>query len=224
MSESGPRQQAVYGDNAREDVAPFIPTDARSVLEVGCGRGGFGPTLRRLLGDDASIIGVEAMPSEAATAQEGHGFDEVLTGYFPSALSGRDDRFDVVVFNDVLEHILEPWDVLDQVHERLTPSGCVVAAIPSIQYAPVVTDLLRGRWEYTDTGPLDRTHVRFFTKSSMVTMFERAGYQVDQCVGANSAYSWHWGDRRTPKRRAWLRLMPDSEWLHFIIVATSLRP
>ncbi|MCA0293580.1 MAG: class I SAM-dependent methyltransferase [Actinobacteria bacterium] len=182
MNGSRPRQQAVYGDNPREDVAPFIPANATSVLEVGCGRGGFGITLRRRLGDDVTIVGVEAMPSEAAVAREAHGFDEVLTGYFPEILAGRNDRFDVIVFNDVLEHILEPWDVLDQAHERLTPKGCVVAAIPSIQYAPVVMGLLRGRWDYSDTGTLDRTHVRFFTKSSMVMMFEKAGYRVEQCT------------------------------------------
>lgn len=98
-----PRQQAVYGDNARRDVAPYVPRDATSALEVGCGRGGFGRTLRRLLGEDARIVGVEAMASEAAVARVGHGFDDVITGYFPAALKGRDDRFDLVVFNDVLE-------------------------------------------------------------------------------------------------------------------------
>ena len=70
----------------------------------------------------------------------------------------------MVFFNDVLEHVLDPWTLLQQVHDVLAPDGTVVAAIPSIQYAPVVRDLLRGRWDYRDTGTLDRTHVRFLPK------------------------------------------------------------
>lgn len=223
MSAKQPRQQAVYDDNPREDVAPFVPLDATSVLEIGCGKGGFGRTLRRLLGEGARIVGVEAVESQAAAAREQHGFDEVVTGYFPDALAGRSERFDLICFNDVLEHIVEPWDVLESVHDLLVPGGRVLAAIPNIQYGPAVLDLLRGRWEYTDSGILDRTHVRFFTKSSIVAMFERCGYRVDQCVGTNSAFDFDWSDARTLKRRLWLRLMPDSEWLHYVVLATSAR-
>lgn len=223
MSTEGPRQQAIYQDNPRNDVGPFVPLDVSSVLEVGCGRGGFGQTLRSLLGPDARIVGVEAVESQAAIARMGHGFDEVVAGYFPDALAGRTERFDLVCFNDVLEHIVEPWDVLERVHDLLNPGGRVLAAIPNIQYGPAVIDLLRGRWEYTDMGILDRTHVRFFTRSSMVAMFERCGYQVDQCVGTNSAFAFDWSDARTLKRRLWLRLIPDGRWLHFVVVARSLR-
>lgn len=209
-------QQDLYHDNPRLDVAPFIPTGARSVLEVGCGKGGFGPTLRRTLGEQARIVGIEPVSTQAAVARTGHGFDDVIDGYFPQGLR-TEDTFDLVCFNDVLEHVVDPWTTLASATERLNPGGHVVAAIPSIQYAPVTIALLRGRWDYTDDGTLDRTHVRFFTRQTMVEMFEGAGLEVTACEGVNSVYDERW-NRRSPLRRAWTAIIPDSTWLHFVVV------
>lgn len=219
MSEHLP-QQDVYPDDPREDVAPFVPLAARSALDVGCGKGGFGSTLRRKLGPEARIVGVEANTSQAAVAAEGHGFDEVLNGYFPEALAGRHEVYDAIFFNDVLEHVLDPWHLLERVHDILAPEGHVVAAIRNIEYAPVVRELIRGRWDYADTGTLDRTHVRFFTRATMVEMFEGAGLDVVACCGSTSAWDRDWF-RRSWRRRVWFRLHPDAMWLHFIVVGRS---
>ncbi|WP_076261469.1 class I SAM-dependent methyltransferase [Intrasporangium flavum] len=222
-----PPQQDVYVDNARLDVAPFVPPGARTVLDVGCGAGGFGVTLRRVLGPDARVVGIEAVPSQAAAAREGHGFDEVVEGYFPDALEGRTERFDAVFFNDVLEHLVDPWSVLRQVPPLLTDSGVVVAAIPSIQYAPVVLKLLRGRWDYVDQGTLDRTHLRFFTRATMVEMFRDCGYDVLSCEGANTM-GRRWAASDSALLRAAARVVPipfgDMAFVHFVVVARPRRP
>jgi 2-polyprenyl-3-methyl-5-hydroxy-6-metoxy-1,4-benzoquinol methylase len=209
-----PPQQAVYEDSRREEVAPYIPRGSRTVLEVGCGRGGFGLTLRSALGPQARIVGVEAVPEQAEIAAHDHGFDAVATGYFPEALPEGEGPFDLVVFNDVLEHILEPEDLLNALHEHLVPGGRVLATIPSIQYAPVVWRLVRGRWDYADIGTLDRTHVRFFTRATMCEMFERAGYVVESCTGTNSV------NRFVPKlAKPFVKALGNSQYVHFVVVA-----
>lgn len=216
-------QQALYGLNERADVRPFIPCGATSALDVGCGRGGFGKTLRSRLGPDALIVGVEAVPEQVEEARRLSAFDEVVLGYFPDALAHTSDTYDLVTFNDVLEHMLEPEQVLRDTHRFLNSDGRVVAAIPSIQFAPVVLQLLRGRWDYADQGTLDRTHVRFFTRSTMIEMFERAGYRVERCEGVNDVRdSWSSDPVRI---RRWAKLLlsralSDSRYLHFVIVAT----
>jgi 2-polyprenyl-3-methyl-5-hydroxy-6-metoxy-1,4-benzoquinol methylase len=217
-----PPQQDVYPDASRDDVAPFIPAGARSVLEVGCGRGGFGRTLRSRLGPEARLVAVEAVPSQAEVARRGNGFDEVLDGYYPEALTGRTETFDAVFFIDVLEHVLDPWAMLERARADLSPGGRVVAAIPSIQYAPVVKELLRGRWDYADMGTLDRTHLRFFTRATMVEMFEGAGFVVERCEGVNSVWAGDWRERSL-RRRLLVRALPQSEWLHYVIVASAGR-
>ena len=110
-----------------EEVAPYIPRGSRTVLEVGCGRGGFGRTLRSALGPQARIVGVEAVPEQAEIAAHDHGFDAVATGYFPEALPEGEGLFDLVVFNDVLEHILEPEDLLNALRTMPVVSAETVA-------------------------------------------------------------------------------------------------
>lgn len=213
-----PPQQDVYLDDPRLDVAPFIPSSVGPVLDVGCGKGGFGRTLRAALGPDVRIVGIEANERQADVARSDHGYDEVIHGYYPQALEGDATKFETVFFLDVLEHVIDPWAMLERVRADLAPGGAVVAAIPSIEYAPVVRELLRGRWDYADTGTLDRTHVRFFTRATVIEMFERAGYDVLTVEGVGSVWSHHW-DKRTLRRRLWLWKWPSSEWLHIVIVA-----
>lgn len=215
-------QQAIYPEDQRADIEPHLPADVSSALDVGCSRGGFGLTLRRVVGRHGRVVGIEAMPGPAAVARQSHGFDEVLDGYFPDVLAGRADTFDLISFNDVLEHILDPWQTLRDCHRFLTPSGRVIAAIPNIQYAPVVLDLVKGRWTYTEDGILDRTHVRFFTRASMIDLFEESGYAVETCVGMNSINDKWATDPLAPRRGlkgALARLIGDAQFMHFLVIA-----
>lgn len=218
-------QQDVYEEWGRDDVLPYVPADARSVLEVGCGRGGFGRSLRGLLGPEARLVGIDPVPAAVARARSA-GFDEVWCGYFPDDMPddrpddgpGGTPRFDLICFNDVLEHVNDPWSTLAACHRHLRPGGRVLAAIPNIQHGPTVWGLLRGRWEYADTGVLDRTHVRFFTRRTMLELFRGAGFEVRTCAGANHVL--HEGPQR---QFSWLApLTGDFGWMHFVVVGEPL--
>ncbi|REF30387.1 class I SAM-dependent methyltransferase [Calidifontibacter indicus] len=219
---SSPAQQDVYGFNTRPDVVPSIPVHARSALDVGCSEGGFGRTLRQVLGPDAHLVGVDAVPANVAAARANIDFDEVVEGYFPDAMAGRPETFDIVSFNDVLEHIVDPWATLEAVKGWLSPSGVVLAAIPNVQWLPVVIGLVMGRWDYEETGILDRTHVRFFTRKTIMDMFAGCGYEVLECRGANDVSEYFASDpvrwRRSIKQFAG-RLSGDRRYMHFIVVA-----
>jgi 2-polyprenyl-3-methyl-5-hydroxy-6-metoxy-1,4-benzoquinol methylase len=162
----------------------FVPADARTVLDVGCHLGGFGASLRR---DDPSrrLWAVEA-DDQAAAAARAH-YDRVLVGTYPEVLAGSDQTFDCIVFNDVLEHMVDPWAVLRATAPRLSAGGVVVASIPNVRHVKVVADLVvRGRWTYTDMGVLDRTHLRFFTARSIRALFADCGFAVERLEGINS--------------------------------------
>lgn len=222
-----PRQQDVYVPNERSDIAPFIPASARSALDVGCGPGGFASTLRATLGPQARILGIDAVASSVAAARERGAFDEVVQGYFPHALADREERFDLISFNDVLEHIVDPWETLRQTTAYLTPGGRVLAAIPNIQFAPVLWEVFRRGWEYQDAGLLDRTHVRFFSRASMIDLFESSGYAVERCEGINSIRSTWATDPLAPRR--WLKFaladtLGDRQYLHFAVLARPIGP
>lgn len=173
-----------YHARPRREIRPFVPAEARSVLDIGCGEGVFGAGLKGERGD-VEVWGVEADPAAAAHAVRA--LDRVIIGLAPAVLAelaGR--RFDCVVMNDIIEHVVEPEELLVAVRAHVAPGGCLVASIPNIRHYTAVVDLaLRGRWDYTDEGILDRTHLRFFTRSSMTDLLVRCGYRVTGVTGIN---------------------------------------
>jgi 2-polyprenyl-3-methyl-5-hydroxy-6-metoxy-1,4-benzoquinol methylase len=206
--------QSAYAINRRDEVVPFVPTHVRSVLDVGCASGGFGDNLRLQRPQITRLAGVEPLEAEAELARRG-AYDEVYVGYFPDALPAECRAFDCVMLNDVVEHMPDPWQALVDVKGVLRPGGYVVASIPSCQYLPISLRIVRGQWTYTDEGTLDRTHLRFFTKSTMRQMFEEAGFDVVRLEGINSFATEH---PRRPVR--WLSpLLGDGQWLQFVVVA-----
>lgn len=218
-----PPQMDNYGSAERDDVLPHVPGDISSVMDVGCASGGFGASLRTERGDAVRIVGIDAVPSQAVLAR-GRGFDVVYDGYFPDDLPSG-ERFDLITFNDVLEHLVDPWAALRACHAHLNPGGRVLAAIPSIQHADTLIRLLRGRWDYSDIGgTLDRTHLRFFTPATMKELFRDTGFDVEHCVGING-HEKRWGtDPMRPRRAAKLalaRAMGNFNFLQYVLIGRS---
>lgn len=150
-------------DEDRPEMVNLVPPMAHRVLDVGCSTGRFGAALREHM-PDAEIIGIDTRPQSAATMSS---YDRFITGMFPGDMPSA-LPFDCVVFNDVLEHMVDPWDVLRHTHSMLTPTASVIASIPNIRHVSVLAPLaIKGRWDYRDTGILDRTHLRFFTRASV---------------------------------------------------------
>jgi 2-polyprenyl-3-methyl-5-hydroxy-6-metoxy-1,4-benzoquinol methylase len=163
-----------YYDYDRAEMIRFVPADARHVLDVGCAAGRFGARLRERL-PAAELWGIDHVPHPSG---EAHAYDQRCTGRYPDDLPER--RFDCIVFNDVLEHLVDPWTALQDTRARLSERGTVVASIPNVRHRHVVRELVvRGRWDYADRGVLDRTHLRFFTRSSMLDLFRDTGYRVE---------------------------------------------
>ncbi|MEP6477975.1 MAG: class I SAM-dependent methyltransferase [Rhodoglobus sp.] len=210
--------QSSYDAVERTEVLPLLPASAQSFLDIGCARGGFGRAIRRERGPSVRIVGLEPIAEQAADARSA-GYDEVLEGYFPEVMAHSEELFDCIVLNDVLEHMMDPWTAVSGVKSRLAPGGRVVASIPSIQFLPIWLKVLRGRWDYTDEGTLDRTHVRFFTRATMVEMFEGAGYTVERAQGINSMTTR--GHARLLAPLAWL--FGNARFLQFVIVAGAKR-
>jgi 2-polyprenyl-3-methyl-5-hydroxy-6-metoxy-1,4-benzoquinol methylase len=121
------------------------------------------------------IDGIE--PDEQAAAEARGVYRTVLVGTFPGVTP--DGRYDAIVCNDVLEHMVDPWGAVAELRLHLNPGGVVVASIPNMRYWPVLRGLLAGRWDYADEGVLDRTHLRWFTKASMRELFTDAGFEID---------------------------------------------
>lgn len=178
-----------YYRDEKARMVGYVPTSARSLLDVGCGAGAFG---RRLKADrpDLEVWGVEMVPEAAAEARDG--LDRVVVGAYPEVIPELGRTFDVVVFNDVLEHVVDPWATLAATHPLLAPEGVVIASVPNVRNWRTIIDLVRhGRWEHVERGIHDVDHVRWFTRRTVVEAFEGAGWTVERVEMVNPT-----GDRR----------------------------
>jgi SAM-dependent methyltransferase len=139
------------------------------VLDVGCG---FATTSERIqrLGNEVTGIESSAIACEAASRR----IARVVEGDLASVDLG-DARFDALIFADVLEHVPWPVGVLKRYLRWLAPEGSVFVSLPNVGLWSVRLAHLAGRWEYEDTGVLDRTHLRFFTRKSARWLLEQAG-------------------------------------------------
>lgn len=176
-----------YFGNERREMLPFVPLEARRVLELGCGEGRFGALLKAR--QTVEVWGVETHPAAALAA--GQRLDRVISGDVNEIWAKLPEgSFDVVVLNDVLEHLEDPDACLRQVATRLKPEGLVVSSIPNVRYFRVLWDLLfRAKWEYADHGVLDRTHLRFFTSDSIRQLYAAHGFELLRHEGLNASRS-----------------------------------
>lgn len=198
-------------------MLPLVPANAKRVLDVGCHTGGFGVTLKEERG--CEVWGVEPDPGAAAIAETF--LDRVFVGPYSCDLGIPDASFDLVVFNDVLEHLSEPWDVLRTVKRHLKPSGTVVVSLPNLLHQSNLLHMLRDRdFRYEPTGIRDRTHLRFFTAKSARRMFEECGYEVEQLTLINE----DWYPSRLAGRLAYRLFAGPLHETKFIQIAIRARP
>jgi SAM-dependent methyltransferase len=178
-----------YFSTPRREMLDFVPEDVKSVLEIGCGTGAFGALVKRERG--CYYFGVELSEKAASLARDR--LDGVVVANIETDVLPFERRsFDCLVCNDVLEHLVDPWVSLRYLLEFIRPGGAVVVSIPNVRFSEVVKDLVfRKRWEYKDEGVLDRTHLRFFTESSVRSMISSAGLQLVRLNGINPIeYAW----------------------------------
>lgn len=171
-----------YPDIDRAEMLPFIPVHARRILDVGCHTGAFGRAVREKL--KAEVWGVEPQPEAACVASK-H-LDRVFNCFFTKEIPIEDEYFDAIVFNDVLEHMADPWEALRLAARKLRPQGVVVVSIPNLRHIDNLVHLMRDRdFHYELTGIRDKTHLRFFTRKSAPRIFDNTGLSLVHIEGVN---------------------------------------
>jgi 2-polyprenyl-3-methyl-5-hydroxy-6-metoxy-1,4-benzoquinol methylase len=175
-----------YYGHGRPEMLRRVPAGAERVLELGCAEGAFAATIKERTG--AEVWGIEFNSQVADRARSV--LDHVLVGDADARIAETPDAyFDVVICNDVLEHLLDPIGTLIHLRRKLRPGGVVIASIPNIRYAPALSKVIfRKDFPKDDEGIFDRTHLHFFTRKSIVRMFDNAGYSVNRIEGINAHY------------------------------------
>ena len=211
-----PKTRAYY-ENPRHEMLNYIPENCRRSVEFGCGTGAFSYLLKTER--KAETWAVEIHKESAASAAEK--LDRVINA---DAMQGIEELpenyFDCAVFLDVLEHLVDPYQLLQRIKTKLRPEGIVVCSIPNIRYYRALKKyVFDGDWEYEDHGIMDRTHLRFFTRKSIKNTFSALNYDILSLEGVHPTSS------RTFKllNLCLFNALDDVRFKHYIVQARPRR-
>jgi 2-polyprenyl-3-methyl-5-hydroxy-6-metoxy-1,4-benzoquinol methylase len=169
-------KQRKYFTNARFDLIGLIPENKRNkILEIGAG-GGDTLVAIKSAGLALEVVGVELLPLRNTNQ------DHPLIDQFIICDIERDDLdfapeyFDVILLGDVLEHLVDPWNVINKLANVLKAGGLMIASVPNIRYYPAMVKIfLKGSFKYERSGTFDKTHLRFFCKKDLIELFQQPG-------------------------------------------------
>ncbi len=162
------------------DLMAMIPAEARRVVEVGCMHGAMARSWR-VQQPQVHYTGIDIDPDYAAVAAA-H-CDRALAGDIEAFSAEAFETLfpsDCWIFGDCLEHLRDPWRLVRHIRERIDAQGCLLACVPNAQHWSVQSRLATGLFRYEDSGLLDRTHIRWFTRTTLIEMFTQAGWRVEQ--------------------------------------------
>lgn len=168
-----------YYSALRQEILDAVPLAARRLLDIGCGAGTLGRALKAR--QPCNVIGIEIVAAVAKLASE-H-LDAVLVGDAMARLPELPDAaFDTIVMADIVEHVADTDALLALALRKLAGNGHLVVSVPNVRHWSLLRELLAGDWQYRDWGILDRTHLRFFTRTSMTRHLHAAGLVVERTL------------------------------------------
>ena len=161
----------------RSELRQFLPDAIASmkILEVGCGAGNFVNNIPKY----QEYWGIE--PNADMFEKAIKRLDRVLLGSFEEINQQiPEGYFDLVICNDVIEHMEDVDLFLEKIKTKLKPNGFLMGSIPNVRFIEnILRFLIQKDWKYTEWGILDKTHLRFFTEKSLKRLFEENGFRID---------------------------------------------
>ncbi len=167
-----------YYSHARSELVDLLPRDKQNiVLELGCGSGATSLLIKHE-NKAHELWGIEKFHDAAEIARNSGAFDKFLKGDVEILIDQLPkNHFTHIIAGDVLEHLVDPWDVCKRLNAKLKPGGIFICSVPNIRNLSFVLALLfKKRFEYKDSGVLDRTHLRFFARKDVHYLFANTGY------------------------------------------------
>jgi 2-polyprenyl-3-methyl-5-hydroxy-6-metoxy-1,4-benzoquinol methylase len=170
--------QPNYYSRVRRWPLLFKLKNSPKILDIGCGQGQLGKLLIDNL--NADVCGIEIFQDNIEKASS------VLTQTILGDIESMDlsiigKNYDYVIFSDSLEHLADPESVLKKAKTLLNTDGCLLISIPNVRNFRVTIPLLfNDSWEYTDEGLLDKTHLRFFTFTSIIKLLNKVGFDLEK--------------------------------------------
>ena len=166
-----------YYSLPRQDILSLINDKHKKILEIGCAFGELGKSIKRHF-PEVIIDGIELNPDSRDFLLDN--YNNVTIGNIEDLdISKIDNGYDLIIFADVLEHLYDPWRILNLLREKLSENGNVIVSVPNLRSSGILFNLIiRGRFKYAESGLMDRTHIRWFTRHEINKALDDAGFKV----------------------------------------------
>jgi 2-polyprenyl-3-methyl-5-hydroxy-6-metoxy-1,4-benzoquinol methylase len=163
---------------ARPEIQALVPEGIGSVLDVGCSSGNLGAAVKSRTG--ATVVGIEQSEEMGQAAKQMLDIVYIGDAEYLLASGLENKKFDVIIFADILEHLVDPWGALTNSLTLLNHDGYIIASLPNVRHISTLYQLIiKGYWPYNERGIHDKTHLRFFTKRNVMEMFDNDKLEID---------------------------------------------
>ena len=200
-----------YYDNLRQEMLDFLPDSYTKVLEIGCGEGRFSDNLNTY----SEYWGVEQ--NEIIGKKADYKLHKVIIGDFMEINELLPNKyFDLIICNDIIEHIDDYNLFFKILKKKMNADARIIGSIPNVRfYSNLIRLFIFKDWEYVDDGILDRTHLRFFTKKSLIRTFKNNEFSIEKFYGINGVKFFGFSIKSFLKNICILLLGSDSRYLQF---------
>ena len=199
-------------DSYQIDFDKIVPGNAK-VLDVGAGNGYLGWLFKKLK-PGVVIDGIE--PSDAGAGIARPYYRNFMTDLFQNVKADIvHENYDYIILADVIEHISDPLNFLKGLMDGLSDGTKIILSIPNVAHYSVRLGLLNGDFRYTDSGLLEKTHVRFFTLETIEKMTGRLGVHMESLYYLKRLTPPDGGRRYKPGFWTFLRMLGDREAVAF---------
>lgn len=181
-----------YNAPINKSILKNIKSESK-VLDVGCSTGVMGKYLINNM--NCIVYGIDWNEVELLEAQK-NGYKNTdkldlnsnkIEDFFLT-YHKNNGQFDVIVLGDILEHLMEPAKLLRNIKQLIKSDGYIICSIPNIAFIYYRIQLMLGKWEYKKYGVMDETHLRFFTKKTIIELFEKADLSIIEITPNNQFY------------------------------------
>jgi len=161
-----------FGRNELEDL---VPAKVERILDLGCGGAVFSGNIKKK--QKCAVVGIDNSRKAISIARSNIDYT-IQADLNTFDFSSLKTDFDLLILNDVIEHLKCPLCVIKNAIKKLTPNGQIIASIPNIAHPDIKNQLEKGLFRYTSAGILDRTHLRFFTQTTIFQFFSSLDLKI----------------------------------------------
>lgn len=181
LSHPHPNLSSRYYHNGRPSLAAMVPLESQNILDIGCGRGFLGGYLKDISpGRTVCGIDMDLANCQSSAPILDQVFHADATAF---ELPMAPKNFDCIILADVIEHVIDPVSLISRYKPFLKRDGCFLLSIPNMRHRSAIWRILTKGWHYDDCGLFDRTHLRFYSRASMLELLSLCDLSVTRMEG-----------------------------------------